>query len=247
MPEPRPVIGISAGTSDMPIPEGKLHSTYVGRGYSEWAQAADGLPVVLPSPPEEHAELAERSLDAIDALLLSGGIDIAPSTYGAGWEPAQAPDLNRDLFETALIKGAVRRGMPVLGICRGMQMINVALGGTLFEDVVHADVAGVEEGGFSGVRRHELDLEPETLVRRAFDRERVEVFCLHHQSPDRIGEGLRVGARADDGIVESVEDAGGAPLLGVLWHPEQMRESATLQSRLFGWLVAAARGSEVEA
>jgi putative glutamine amidotransferase len=235
----RPVIGLTGGATLVPIVEGHLDSHYVGRAYARAILEAGGLPLMLPAAGPDPAALAEEYLEHVDALVLSGGIDIAPEVYGGGWPPAQTPDPPRDAFEVALVRQAAATGVPVLGVCRGMQMINVALGGTLHRHVEHAGVEARDEGTFEGVRLHAIPLEPDSLVRRVLGRDRVDVLCLHHQAPDRIGDGLRVGATADDGIVEVVEGEDGF-LLGVLWHPEQMLDSAPLQGRLYRGLVEAA-------
>ena len=235
----RPVIGLTGGATLVPIPEGQLDSHYVGRAYTRAILDAGGLPMVLPAPVDEPAALAETYLEQVDALVLSGGIDIAPAVYGGEWPPAQTPDPPRDAFEVELVRRAAATGVPVLGVCRGMQVINVALGGTLHRHVEHADIEPTREGTFEGVRMHAIPLAPGSLVRRVLGRDRVDVLCLHHQAPDRIGEGLRIGARADDGIVEVVEGEEGF-LLGVLWHPEHMLASAPLQGRLYRAVVEAA-------
>lgn len=238
----RPTIGVTAGSTAVPIPEGRLDSHYVGRAYVRMLARVGGDALLLPAPDDDFEAVAERQLDRVDGVLLAGGIDIAPSTYGAGWAPIQEPDPNRDRLELALIGAAIARGVPLLGVCRGMEMINVALGGTLHRYVEHTDVPATDEDGFHGVRRHLLDLEPGSRVAAALGVGAVEVLCLHHQAPDRIGSGLAVTARAADGIVEAVELEDDEPFcLGVLWHPEQMVDAGDLQSRLYGALAAAAR------
>jgi putative glutamine amidotransferase len=240
MPE-RPVIGLTGGSTLVPIPEGALAAHYVGTAYARAIVAAGGLPLVLPAVEDAPDELAAAYLDRVDGLVLSGGIDIAPSLYGGTWEPEQRPDPARDRFEQALVRLAVERRVPVLGVCRGMQMINVALGGTLHEHVEHAEVRASVSGTFEGVRMHTIPLTEGSLVREVLCRERLGVLCLHHQAPDRVPAQLRIGARADDGIVEAVEGTDGAFLLGVLWHPEHMVDDAPLQGRLYAALVEAAR------
>ena len=238
----RPLIGVTTGTTSVPIPEGSLDSHYVGRAYVRMLARVGADSVLLPAIEGCEAEVAKRYLERIDGVLLPGGVDIAPASYGGDWDPAQTPDPPRDALEAALVRGAIARALPLLGICRGMQSLNVALGGTLHRHVEHSDVPATKEATFEGARRHHLHLSPGSRARAALAADRVEVLCLHHQAPDRIGAGLRVSARADDGIVEALELEAPEPFcLGVLWHPEHMVGAEHFQSRLYAALVAGAR------
>jgi putative glutamine amidotransferase len=181
-------------------------------------------------------------LDRVDALMLAGGADIDPASYGAEPHPETRgtwPD--RDAFELALARRALERDMPVLGICRGMQLLNVALGGTLVQHLpetlgkeTHRTVAGT----FS---EHRVRLEPGSLACSAAGVEGFVVWSHHHQGVDRLGAGLKVtGWSADDDLVEAIELPGKHFALGVVWHPEEDEES-----KLIGALVDAARSSAV--
>jgi putative glutamine amidotransferase len=177
-------------------------------------------------------------LERIDALLLIGGADIDPASYGAEREPGtEATYRERDEFEIALVHGALERGLPILGICRGMQLINVALGGSLDQDLIGPD--GIHPhrpivGSFEGTE-HFVKLEPGTLAFTAAGKEFTLAHCHHHQGVSRIGEGLAVSGRADDGVIEAIEASDGRWLLGVQWHPE-----VDERSRLFSALYDAA-------
>lgn len=237
----RPRIAVTSGSTQVPIPEGSLDAHYVGRAYTRAIAEAGGWPIVFPAVEGLEEELARQAVECCHGVVLSGGVDIAPDTYGATFAPHQKPDHSRDRFEVALVNAALERSVPVLGICRGMQLINVARGGTLLEHVDH-EVDGVEEGTFRGVRYHAIGLEEESLVRRVFGQRTVDVMCLHHQAPGRVGDGLVVTGRSADGIVEAVEDANPDNfLVGVQWHPEHMMDTAPLQKRLYASLVEAAR------
>lgn len=236
----RPLIGVTAGATMVPIPEGELDAHYAGRAYVRTLHRVGAEAVILPAPESGFAERAAGLLERIDGLVLAGGIDIDPAAYGGEWPPAQTPDPPRDALERELAIGAIERDVPVLGICRGMQIINIAYGGTLHRDVEHEEVEPVTEDGFAGVRRHRVELDPGSRVRAAFDRPEVEVYCLHHQAPDLIGAGLTVTARATDGMVEALElEDDGRFCLGVQWHPEQMADSPELQGSLFEALLGA--------
>ena len=182
-------------------------------------------------PVDERA--VELYLDRVDAVLLIGGSDIDPSFYGAERDPRlEATFPERDQFEIALVHAALERELPILGICRGMQVINVALGGTLRQHLV--DGSGQtshrrNRGSFQGTE-HEVLLEEGSLAARAIGELRHVARCHHHQGVDRLGEGLVVSARSGDGVSEAVEAADGRWLLGLAWHPEADPRSAVFSA-----------------
>ena len=206
----------------------------VADSYVASVQRTGAIAVLLPVDERAPLELLER----IDALLLIGGADIDPALYGAEPDAAlEATYPERDRFEIALLRGALERELPVLGICRGMHLINVALGGTLQQDLVdergghpHRRVHGSFEG-----TEHRAALAAGSLVAEAAGEEAHVVRCHHHQAVAELGEGLVATARSADGVVEALEAADGRWLLGVQWHPE-----ADERSRLFSALHDAA-------
>ncbi|HYI98873.1 MAG TPA: gamma-glutamyl-gamma-aminobutyrate hydrolase family protein [Thermoleophilaceae bacterium] len=207
------------------------------RSYVAAVQLAGGMPLVLP-PDDDVAETPDPLLDKIDGLILAGGADIDPNSYGATPHERTGDTVpERDRFELALAHAALERGIPLLGICRGGQMLNVACGGTLLQhlpDVVGHDGHLETPGMFS---THEVELEPGSLAARAAGAERVTVMSHHHQAVDELGEGLRVTGRSvPDSVTEAVESDGHDFALGVLWHPE-----ADERSEIVGALVGAAR------
>ena len=207
------------------------------RPYATAVQATGALALVLP-PDDAAAQSPDALLDRIDALLLAGGADIDPASYGAKPHPeTKGTWPERDRFELALAHRALERDMPVLGICRGMQLLNVALGGTLVQHL--PDVLGTNDhrkvpGAFGD---HEVRLEPGSLAARAVGAERATVKSHHHQGLDELGDGLRAsGWSVPDDLVEAVELPDRRFTLGVLWHPEQDERSKVIAA-----LVEAAR------
>lgn len=214
--------------------------TMAPRSYARAVQEAGGLALLL--PPDDVAEATpERWLDRIDALLLSGGSDIDPAFYGQRPNPqTKGVWPERDRFEIVLTRAALERRMPVLGVCRGMQLLNVARGGDLVQhlpDVVGNDGHRDTPGAFTD---HEVRLEPGSLIARALGTERTTVKSHHHQGVHALGEGLMAsGWSVGEGIVEVIEIAREYPFaLGVLWHPEEEE-----RSRVVGALVEAARAN----
>jgi len=242
----KPRIAVSSGRGGVPVTEGVLASHYVGREYINAVIRAGGLPFVLPSVTDQSDELVAAALDSVDGVLLSGGCDLSPGLYGA--DPASALDADpvRDEFEIALLAGAVERRIPVLGICRGMELINVWRGGSLRDGVSHPGGSDIQVAALGKVRVHEVNVAEGTLAHRIFGRTRVEATCVHHQGPDRIGEGLTVSATADDGAVEVIEDES-AGLLGVIWHPELGLGRTPTHQLIYDWITAEAgrRGEAV--
>jgi putative glutamine amidotransferase len=183
-------------------------------------QAAGAHALLLPV--DGHAP--EALLDRVDGLMVIGGADLDPEVYGQPRsEHTETTYRERDEFELALTRAALQRELPLLGICRGMQLLNVALGGTLNQHLVGAD--GVPShrrviGTFEGTE-HEIDLDPGSLAERALGEQVHEARCHHHQAIDQLGEGLTVSGRARDGVAEAIElSDGGGWALGVQWHPE---------------------------
>jgi putative glutamine amidotransferase len=198
---------------------------------------AGARPLLIAPTPADLADPGEL-LDLLDGVLVTGGADLDASTYGEDAHPeTEATSADRDAFELLLVRHAAERDLPCLGICRGMQVVNVAYGGALEQhlpDRLEEDIHRGEDGDFAD---HQVEVEAGTLAALAAGATRVAVKSYHHQGVARVGDGLRVTAHAEgDGTVEAVEDAGRRFMLGVLWHPEEDEAD-----RLIGAFVAACR------
>ena len=234
----RPAIGICAAVEQARFGAWDQPATLLPLAYTNAIQDAGGVALLLP-PDDEAAQNPAELLDRLDALMLAGGRDVDPLSYGARPDPHTGePSPERDRFELALVSAALERDMPVLGVCRGMQMLNVACGGTLLQHLEgellerHRHTPGV----FSD---HDVELEPGSLAARAAGAERIAVRSHHHQALAELGEGLVVTGRSpEDGIVEAVELPGKRFALGVLWHPEEDEASGVI-----GALVQAAKSA----
>jgi putative glutamine amidotransferase len=212
----RPIVGITSYAEEASWGHWTLPAALVPLSYVRSVELAGGRPVVL--PPVEGA--VEETLDVLDGLLLSGGADLDPAVYGQDAHPATSPQVVRDRAELALLEGALARELPVLAICRGMQLLNVARRGSLHQhlpELVGHDGHREARGRFS---EHDVSLAADSKTARLLG-ERARVRSTHHQAPDRIGEGLEPVGWAEDGTVEAVEDARLPFAIGVLWHPEE--------------------------
>ena len=229
----RPVIGITAYAEDhVRWGAWDLPAALVPLAYVRAVEHAGGRPLIVP-PSNEGLE---ETVGALDGLLLTGGSDLDPSLYGAEPHPETAGiRADRDSGELALLKAALERDLPVLAVCRGSQVLNVALGGDLVQhlpEVVGSDRHKETPGVFA---EHDVELRPGTRL-EALLGDRAPVKSHHHQGFGRLGSGLREAARADDGTVEAVEQPGRRFAVGVLWHPEEGEDF-----RLFQQLVEEAR------
>ncbi len=231
-----PVIGICAVRERARWAFWDQTAHLVADSYVAPLQRAGAIVVLLPVDVSGPLELIER----IDGLLLIGGADLDPGCYGAVREPGtEATYPDRDTFEIAMVRGAIDAGVPLLGICRGMQILNVALGGTLEQNLVDADGNHPHrrlKGTFEG-NEHEVVLEPGSLAAHAVGEDVHVGRCHHHQAVKEVGDGLVVtGRAAGEKVIEALEAADGRWVLGVQWHPE-----ADEKSRLFAALAQAAR------
>ena len=212
----RPVVGITTYVAPAKWGDWEQDAALVPSQYVDAVERAGGRPLLVP-PSNEGIE---ETLDAVDGLIFSGGSDLAPDAYGQEAHPETAGVVpERDDAELALLSAALERDMPVLAICRGSQVLNVALGGDLVQHL--PEVVGDEKhkhtpGVFAD---HDVEVMPETRIGRLLG-DRAPVKSHHHQGFGRLGEGLVEAARADDGTLEAVEDPSRRFALGVLWHPE---------------------------
>ena len=242
----RPLIGVSASVHDF--------GDYAGVGVHRPLLDAGALPMALP----QLVDAVGPVVDRVDAIVLAPGRDIEPARYGQ--EPhalLAAPEPQRDEVELARVSAALDRGLPVIGMCRGVQVLNVALGGTLVQDVSlvsagHPSDPGwarwkeVEAASVAGLPvpphpRHEISILPSSLLARALGATSIEVSSFHHQAIDRVGSGLSVVAwSADDGLPEAVE-LPGRPVLAVQWELQEEWRVDPRFAAVFDWFVDAAR------
>jgi gamma-glutamyl-gamma-aminobutyrate hydrolase PuuD len=228
----RPVIGITSYAQDARWGVWHVPAALVPLAYVKAVESAGGRAVLIP-PSEEGID---ETLDALDAVIFSGGADVDPELYGAEPHPeTDVPHSHRDAGELALLHAALERDMPTLAICRGFQLLNVARGGDLIQhlpeevgDGVHKDVPGE-------FTHHPVEVKPDTRLATIIGEE-TRVTSHHHQAVGRLGEGLVECAWADDGTLEALEDPSRRFVVGVQWHPEAGEDKA-----LFEALVAEAR------
>jgi putative glutamine amidotransferase len=227
----RPLIGIT--TSEVRVPDHvdpapqadpPRREMALGMKYSMAVEAAGGLPVVMPPM---HDEAVGPLLDRLSGVVLSGGPDMDPGTYGGRYHPQLGPtEPDLDHFELQVVQAALARRMPLLAICRGAQVLNVALGGDLYQHLPEDPGGTVEHRKRKADdpdTAHEVEVEPDTILAEALHREGTcHVNSFHHQAAHRIGRGLVPVARAPDGVIEGLELQDRDFVLGVQWHAEAM-------------------------
>ena len=228
----RPTIGVTAATENVSYGAWtEIPAVVSPASYVRAVQRAGGRAVLLLPDPEDVQD-PDAVLDLIDALIVTGGAgDVDPALYDQKPHRKTGPvQEERDAYELALVRAAIERRMPVLGICRGMQILNVAYGGGIEQHL--PDVVGHEDhrhtpGTFAD---HEVDLETGSLAARAAGAERTAVKSHHHQGVREVGEGLVVTGRSEDQTVEALEDPSCPFVLGVLWHPEEDEKSQLIKA-----------------
>jgi putative glutamine amidotransferase len=189
-------------------------------------ESAGLIPLII--PPLSSATAAAAIMDSVSGLVLTGGEDVDPERYGEKrHEKVRSVNSARDATEAALIQEAKARRKPVLAICRGIQILNVALGGTLVQDIpsqVGTQIAHDEDSP-RDKRSHEISVERGSLIAEAVGAEHLTVNSFHHQSVKRVADGMRVTARSPDGVIEGLESTSDWWVMGVQWHPEEMTDS----------------------
>jgi putative glutamine amidotransferase len=232
----KPLIGIG---SDVFRSKGERDRAFAFTTYTEAIRRAGGIVVVIPPQPENAADVVEE----LDGLLLAGGDDCDPEAYGEERHPTVDPvmDPRRQANDLTLARAARQRGIPTLGICLGVQVMNVAAGGSLIQDIDSEIETKIKHASQPSDRhRHDVIVEKGTKLSSILGERELSVNSSHHQAIRNVGGGLRVTAHAPDGIIEGLEDPQQPFYVGVQWHPEDMTGESSASS-LFGAFVEAAR------
>lgn len=236
-PDRTPLIGVSTYLERAQQGVWDVRAAFLPEQYLTGVTESGGIAVLL--PPQSPVS-ADAVVAAIDGLVLTGGADVQPELYGEPRHPATDPArVDRDAWEIALFEAAERRRIPVLAICRGLQVVNVAKGGTLHQHL--PDALGTQRYRIGGgvFAENEVLIDQDTALADVLGADAVRVHSYHHQGIDRLAAGLRPAARTDDGLVQAVEGTGESHLIGVQWHPEENSADRRLfldlvdQARLF--------------
>ncbi|MFL5761090.1 MAG: gamma-glutamyl-gamma-aminobutyrate hydrolase family protein [Thermomicrobiales bacterium] len=239
----RPIIGITASPLREEPPSGSTERVAVPRNYVDAVIAAGGIPVILPAQDENN----EAILSIVDGLLFTGGADIRPQVYGEDdVHPATyGIDDLRDRFELTLLNDAVAQEVPFFCVCRGIQVMNVALGGTLIQDIADQLAPEIDHhqhriGIAATEPSHSVTAAPGSLIEEIYGNNVIATNSFHHQALKTVAAGLQVEARSLDGVVEAVSLPGHPFALGVQWHPEMMFRSNRDQLAPFTMLISKA-------
>ena len=224
----KPVPACTVAVTASIRPDGDTSRVRLTAAYVTALENAGLIPLIV--PPLSNDRAAASILGSVSGLVLTGGEDVDPSRYGEDrHEKVRSVNAARDATEAALIQEAKARRIPVLAICRGIQILNVALGGTLIQDIPSQCTTAIvhDEEGARDSRSHEIAIEPGSLIARAIGTEHCTVNSFHHQSVKRVADGMRITARSPDGVVEGIESTDKTWwAMGVQWHPEEMTESS---------------------
>lgn len=244
----RPIIGVPTQTLEE-IP-GELPRCWVmSQQYVRVLVQAGAVPWIVPLLQGDTSTL-RAIYDRLDGIFLPGGVDLHPSSYQeAPTALCGRTDPDRDETELTLARWAIADGRPLLAVCRGVQVINVAAGGTVHQDVAAQVPGSIKHDYFPSqgtytrdLLVHDVSIPPDTRLGRALGTSSVRVNSMHHQGIKRVADGLRPNAFAPDGLIEGLESSNGQFLLGVQWHPESLVESDPAMRRLFAAFVEAAGG-----
>jgi putative glutamine amidotransferase len=241
----RPVIGITCSMEYRK--EGRKYPTsqtfdYINRSYYEAVDRSGGFPIILPNSKRKIS--VRGNIELVDGLLVSGGNDVDPKLYG---ERKKAKNLGvtreRDLFEIALVRNAKANRVPVLAICRGMQLVNVAFGGSLYQDFSFGKgfLDHTLEGSTVYYKKHPVVVEEDSRLYNIIGKKRVMVNTSHHQMVKKVAPGFVAAAHSErDGVIEAIESKDDHLILCVQWHPELMKDRSS--KALFDWLIQSAKG-----
>lgn len=233
--DPAPLIGVTTYLERAQQGVWDVRAAFLPEQYLTGVTASGGIALLLPP---QNPEAADAAISGMDGLILSGGADVAPELYGEERHPLTDPArVDRDAWELALFRAAERRRIPVLAICRGLQLVNVARGGTLQQHLPES--LGTERYRLGGgvFAENDIEVADDTALAGVLGAGDVRVHSYHHQGIDRLGEGLVAAARSDDGLVQAFVDTSAGHVVGIQWHPEENAEDR----RLFADLVSQAR------
>lgn len=230
-----PLIGVTTYLERAQQGVWDVRAAFLPEQYLTGVTASGGIALLLPP---QNPDAADAAIAGMDGLILSGGADVAPELYGEERHPLTDPArVDRDAWELALFRAAERRRIPVLAICRGLQLVNVARGGTLHQHLPES--LGTERYRLGGgvFAENEIEVADHTALADVLGAGEARVHSYHHQGIDRLGDGLVAAARSDDGLVQAFVDTSAGHVVGIQWHPEENADDR----RLFEDLVSQAR------
>ena len=238
----KPIIGISSSVIvDDSGSFAGYKRAYVNKDYVDAVIKAGGVPLIIPFNTDKEVIISQAQV--IDGLIISGGHDVSPYNYGQEPSPLLGETFpERDDYEMLLLEESKKRNLPILGICRGSQIINVAAGGTLYQDLslIPGNVLKHNQVSKPTLKTHKIQIEENSIISEIFGKETM-VNSFHHQALDKVADDFKVVARASDGIIEAIQHKTYKFLVGVQWHPEMLAVECDEARELFKRLIEEAK------